>query len=79
MTSRRWAAPDAYDQAGRTPQIAPLGVAVGPYSSAPPASGATLALNSGECYLRLDISDLLGVGDQQATNRRLRQCPISAE
>jgi hypothetical protein len=35
------------------------------------ASDATLALNSGWCCFRFDIVDLLGVEDQQATNRSL--------
>ena len=39
-------------------------------------SGRYLALKSGECCFRFDISDLLLVEDQQTTNRSLRQCPI---
>ena len=39
------------------------------------ASNATLALNSGACCFRFDISDLLLVEDQQTANRSLCQCP----
>lgn len=38
-------------------------------------STATLALNSGWCCFRFDISNLLRIKDQKTTNRNLRQCP----
>ena len=43
------------------------------------ASSATLALNSGLCFLRFDITDLLFVKDKRTSNHSSRQCPKIGE